>query len=167
MIYPVGKRLDMAEEHGAGAATAQAMPGAMDVEVFFGGLLAPGDSGADFRTKDLRAAAGEGIEAGFFQCEQSIGDGLLCQPGQVQDLNGGEGFQLEPRVERPQRFEQAGVVAERQGGMQAADNVQLGDAQAQRLAGLGDDFFDGELEAVGVALFAGEGAELAAQDAVI
>ena len=30
-----------------------------------------------------------------------------------------------------------------------------------------DDFLDGELEAVGVALLAGEGAELAAQDAVV
>src|SRR5208282_6341812 len=33
--------------------------------------------------------------------------------------------------------------------------------------GLGDDFLDGELEAVGVALLAGKGTELAAQDAII
>ena len=51
--------------------------------------------------------------------------------------------------------------------MQPADDVQLGDAQLQRLARLLDDLLDGQLEAVGVALLAGEGAELAAQDAVV
>src|ERR1019366_6964572 len=47
------------------------------------------------------------------------------------------------------------------------DDMQFGDTQAESLAGLGHDFLDGELEAIGVALLAGEGAELAAQDAVI
>ena len=97
VIHPVGERLDMAVEHGAGAAPAQAMPGAMDVEVFFGGFLAPGDGRADFLAKDLRAAAGEGIEPGLFQGAQGFGDGLLRQPGQVQDLNRREAFQLQPR----------------------------------------------------------------------
>ena len=67
VIHAVGERFDMAEEHRAGAAAAQAMPGAMDVEVFLGGFLAPGDGGADFLAEDLRAAAGEGIEAGVLQ----------------------------------------------------------------------------------------------------
>ena len=66
VVHPVGQRFDMAVKHGAGAAAAQAMPGAMDVEVFFGGFLAPGDRGADFLAENLRAATGEGIEAGFF-----------------------------------------------------------------------------------------------------
>jgi len=51
--------------------------------------------------------------------------------------------------------------------VQPADDVQLGDAQVQRLARFLNDFLDAELEAVGVALFAREGAELAAQDAVV
>ena len=167
VVHAVGQGLDMAEEHGARAAAAQAMPGAMDIEVFFGGFLAAGDGGADFLAEDLRAAAGEGIEAGFLQGAQRVGDGFLRQPGQVQDLDGREALQLQPRVQRAQRLEHVGVVAERQGGVQPADDVQLGDAQAQRLAGLGDDFLDAKLEAVGVALLAGEGAELAAQDAVV
>ena len=167
VIHPVGERFDMAVEHGAGAAAAQAMPGAVDVEVFFGRLLAPGDGGADFLAEDLRAAAGEGIEPGLFQGAQGFGDGLLRQPGQVQHLNRGEALQLQPGIQRAQRLKHVGVVAERQGGMQPAHNVQFGDAQAQRLAGLLDDLLDGELEAVGVALLAGEGAELAAQDAVV
>ena len=44
----------------------------MDVEVFFGGFLAPGDGGADFLAKDFRAAAGQGIEPGFLQVAQSV-----------------------------------------------------------------------------------------------
>src|ERR1039458_4978491 len=48
--------------------------------------------------------------------------------------------------------------------MQPAHDVQFGDAQAERLTGFLDDLLDRELEAVGVTLLAGEGAELAAQD---
>ena len=136
VVHPVGQRFDMAVEHGAGAAAAQAMPGAVDVEVFLGGFLAPGDGGADFLAEDFRAAAGEGIEPGLLQGAQGLGDGFLRQPGQVQDLDGREALQLQPRVQRAQRLEHVGVVAERQRGMQPADNVQFGDAQAQRLAGL-------------------------------
>ncbi len=139
----------------------------MDVEVFLGGFLAPGDRGTDFRAEDFRAAAGEGVEPGVLQSAQGLSDGLLRQPRQVQHFDRREAFQLQPRVERAQRLEHVGVVAERQGGVQPADDVQLGDAQAERLAGLGDDVLDGELEAVGVALFPGKGTELAAQDAVV
>ena len=64
VIHAVGERLDVAVEHGAGAAPPQPMPGAMDVEIFLGGFLALGDRGADFLAEDLRAAAGERIEAG-------------------------------------------------------------------------------------------------------
>jgi hypothetical protein len=39
--------------------------------------------------------------------------------------------------------------------------------QEQSLASFLHDFFDGKLEAIGIPLFAGERAELAAQDAVI
>src|SRR2546430_14908763 len=51
--------------------------------------------------------------------------------------------------------------------MQPADNVQLRDAQRQRFARLLNDFVRGQLETVLVALLAREGAELAAQDAVV
>ena len=70
-------------------------------------------------------------------------------------------------IQSAQGLQHAGVVAEGQGRVQPTDDVQFGDAQAKRLAGLLDDFLDGELEAVGVALLAGEGAELAVQDAVV
>ena len=51
--------------------------------------------------------------------------------------------------------------------MQSADNMEFRDAESERLAGLLDYFLDGELETIGVAFLSGEGAELAAQDAVI
>ena len=102
VIHAVGERFDVAVEHGAGAAPAQPMPGAVHVEIFFGGFLAAGDGGADLRAKDLRAAAGERIQAGGFQLAQRFGDGFLRQPGQVEDFDGGEAFQLQPRVQRAQ-----------------------------------------------------------------
>src|ERR1700679_4167023 len=51
--------------------------------------------------------------------------------------------------------------------MQPADNMQLGDADLQRLAGFPDNFFDGKLEAVRIAFLAREGTELAGKNAVI
>ena len=51
--------------------------------------------------------------------------------------------------------------------MQTADDVKFGDADGERGAGFFDDLFGAELPAVGVAFFAGERAELAAQDAVV
>src|SRR5438876_10827164 len=45
--------------------------------------------------------------------------------------------------------------------------MQFGDADVECLAGHFDDFLDTVLEAVGVAFFAGKGAKLAAQDAVV
>ena len=51
--------------------------------------------------------------------------------------------------------------------MQPAHDVQLRDAQPQRLARLADDLLDGELEPVRIPLLARERAELAAQDAVV
>src|ERR1051325_5979646 len=85
----------------------------------------------------------------------------------MEGFDGGETFQLEPRVERAQRFEHVGVIAERQRRVQSADDVQFRDAEPQRLARLLDHLLDAQLKAVLVALLAREGAELAAQDAVV
>ena len=85
----------------------------------------------------------------------------------MQNLDGGKTFQLQPRVQCAQRLQHVRVVSERQRWVQPADNVQFRDAQTQRFPGLLDDFLDGELESVRIALLARKGAELAAQDAVI
>ena len=70
-------------------------------------------------------------------------------------------------IQRPQRLEHAGVIAEGQGRMQSADDVQFSDAERERLARLLHNLFDGQLKAVGVAFLARERAELARQDAII
>ena len=51
--------------------------------------------------------------------------------------------------------------------MQSADDVQFGDAEFERLARPLDHLRNGQFEAVGVAFFAGERAELAGQYAVV
>src|ERR1700756_936680 len=51
--------------------------------------------------------------------------------------------------------------------MQSTNDMQFGDADGQRLTRLLDHLLDRELEAVRIALLAGERAELAAQDAVV
>src|SRR5581483_4568284 len=71
------------------------------------------------------------------------------------------------RIDRPQRFQHVGVITERQRRMQSADDVQLRDAELQRLARLLHDLLRGELEAVGVALLPRERAELAGENAVV
>jgi hypothetical protein len=51
--------------------------------------------------------------------------------------------------------------------MEATDDMKFGDTEMQRFARLLNDFVDTELKAVRIAFFPGEGAELAAQDAVV
>ncbi len=143
------------------------MPRAVDIQVLLSRLLAPGDGRTHFLAEDLRAAAGQGIEPGILQSTEGIGDRHLCQPGQVQDLNRSEAFQLQARVQRPQRPEHVRVVTERQGRVEPPDDVQFGDAQLQRLAGLRDDLRDAKLKPVRVARLARKRTELAAQDAVV
>src|SRR5690349_15605975 len=45
VIYSIGQRFNMAKEHGARAAAAHAMPGAMHLQVFIGRFLAFSDGG--------------------------------------------------------------------------------------------------------------------------
>jgi hypothetical protein len=96
MIHAVGVRFDVAVEHRAGAASAHAMPRAVDIEVFLGGFLAPRDGGADFFAENFRAAAGERIEAGIFQFAQRFLHGFFGEPCEVQNFNGGETFEVKP-----------------------------------------------------------------------
>src|SRR5438874_1027441 len=85
----------------------------------------------------------------------------------MEDFDGGKAFELEARIEFLQRAEHPGVVTEGKRRMQAADDVQLGDADTESFAGHLNDFFDRVLEAIGVPFFARKSAEFAAQDAVV
>src|SRR4026209_2391786 len=82
-------------------------------------------------------------------------------------FDGREAFQLKARVKLLQRAQHVRVIAEGQRRVQPADDMHLGDADGQRLAGLLHNLLDGMLEAVGVTFLAGEGAELAGEDAVV
>ncbi len=92
MIHAVGKAFDVAVKHRAGAAPAEPVPGAVDVQIFLGGFLALGDGAADFLAENFRAAAGERIEAGVLQFNQRLLDGFFGEPGEMQNFNGGETF---------------------------------------------------------------------------
>jgi hypothetical protein len=167
VIDSIGEGLDVSVEHGAGAAAAKAMPGAVDIEVFGGGFLAAGDGASDLGGEDFGAAAGEGIETGVTKGLEGLGDGVFGEPGEVEDFDGGEALQLQSRVEGFEGAEEIEVIGEGQGRMETADDMQFGDAEGEGFAGFGQHLVEGQLEAVGVAFLAGEGAELATEDAVI
>ena len=167
VIHAVFQRLDVAVEHGAGAAASQLVPGAVDAQVLLAAFLAGGDAAADLLAEDLCAAAGEGFKTGRLQFLEGVPNTLLGQPSQVQDFHGGEALELQARIHRLQGPQEPGVVGEGQRRVQPADDMEFGDAQGQRLTGLGHHLFFGQLKPVVVALLAAEGAELAAQDAVV
>src|SRR5215211_7338743 len=101
MVDALGERLDVAVEHGGGAAAAHAMPGAMHFRPFLGGFFAAADFVADLRIKYLRAAAGQRAEAFCAQKFQRRYDwqfeNAVCE---VSNLNGGESLDDKVRVER-------------------------------------------------------------------
>ena len=59
MIDAVGECLDVAVEHGAGAAAPHVVPGAMDLEPFFCALIASTNLIAHSRIENFRAAPGD------------------------------------------------------------------------------------------------------------
>ena len=83
MIHAVGERFDMAVEHGAGAALAQTVPGAVDIQIFLGGFFSLGDLRADFLAENFRAAPGERVQAGGLQFGERFQNGFLGEPGEV------------------------------------------------------------------------------------
>jgi len=165
VVDPVRGGLDVAVEHRAGAPLAHLVPGAMDFEPFVGAFLAAANLVADLGIENFRAAAGERTQPRFAQNFERLADGLFRDPlGQVPDFDGGERLDGEIGAGGLQRPKHLRVIGEGQLRMESADDVDFGDALGLlRLAG---HFLDviGELafRFVGTA---GEGAELAAQDA--
>src|SRR5688572_4014733 len=85
----------------------------------------------------------------------------------MENLDGRKTLQVKFGTNSAQGLQHLNVITEGQGGMQAADNMQFRDPDRESFTRFLDDVIHGELKAVGVALFAGERAELAAQDAVV
>ncbi len=78
------------------------------------------------------------------------------------DLARREGLDVDVGGELLEAAHHVEVVVERQVGVLAADDVDLGDAAGQRLASLVEHLVDREREGVGVAVVVAEGAEQAA-----
>ena len=104
MIHAIGKRLNVAVEHGAGAAPAHPVPGAMHIEIFLRRFLALRNGGPDFLAKDFCAAASQGVQAGVAQFGQRFPHRLPGKPRQVQHFNSREAFQLQSRIQGFQRL---------------------------------------------------------------
>src|SRR5262249_43576198 len=67
MIRAMSKRFDVSVKHGACAAAAHCMPGAMHIEPFAGGFLTATDLIANDRVEDLSATPGNRTEPGLAQ----------------------------------------------------------------------------------------------------
>ena len=68
----------------------------MYLQVLLGGFLALGDGGTDLLAENFRAAAGERIQPGGLQFNQGLFDRFFGQPGEVQNFNRRETFQVKP-----------------------------------------------------------------------
>src|ERR1043165_1668876 len=126
MVNAVFEGFDVAVKHRAGAAFAEFVPRAVDVEVFGGGFFSFGDGGADGGIKNFGAATREGVKTCFPQFAQSIADGFFGEAGEVKDFDGGKTFQLEIRIECAEGFDENDVVREGEIWMKAADDVKFG-----------------------------------------
>jgi hypothetical protein len=167
VVDAIFEGFEVAVEHGAGTTAAELVPLLVEFEPFSSGFLAAGDGFTDFGAEDFGTAAGEGIEAGVFEGLEDLGDGEFSDTGEVEDFDGGEAFELELGADGFEGGQHIGVVGEGEGGVEAADDMEFGDPDLEGFAGFLDHFIDGEFESVLVTFFAGEGAELAAEDAVI
>src|SRR5215472_8910138 len=101
MIDALSERLDMSEEHCAGTAACHLMPGAMHIQPFRGSFFAAANFIAHNRIENLRAAAGDGAEAGFTQSFQRIVDRHAKDPlSKMPHLDSGKGFDMKIGIKR-------------------------------------------------------------------
>ena len=142
------------------------MRGAVNLEVAIAAALVVRDLPAHALREDLGAAAGQRVEPGRHQLAQHLLVGLAVEIGEERDLDRGEALQVDVGPDALEAAEQLRVVVERQVGMQAVDDVDLG----ERLVGALPQLVPRLLErhrvgAVVAGLQAGERAEQAARDA--
>ena len=72
MIDPVSDCLDMAVEHGAGAASSHPVPNPVSVQPFGSRFLSPANLIPHYRVENLGPAAGHGTKAGIAQNFESL-----------------------------------------------------------------------------------------------
>ena len=165
VIDAVGVVFNVAVEHGRIRFEAQLVRRARGFEPLFAVNLVVADDGADARGEDLRAAAGHGVHTRLAQLEEGFFDAELGAASQKRDLHHGEGLDVHLGETFFEPLDQIQEELKRQIGVQAADDVELGDGF--RVAGGRGlpRLIEGHGVARGIALFAAEGAELAGRDA--
>jgi len=161
MVDAVFVVLDVAIEHGGIGAEAVFMGQARGVEPLAAVDLVIADDRAHAGGEDFGAAAGHGIDSRFAHADQGFVDGELGTAGQVRDFNHGEGLDMYLGETHFQAADKIEKIFEGQIGMEAADDVELGDgfgvAGGCRFPG----FFEGHGVPSGIAFGAAEGAEAA------
>src|ERR1700736_1810682 len=162
MVDAMFERLDVAVEHRASAATAHPMPDPMDIEPFLGRLLTAANPVAYFCVKNLRAATSDGAQTVFAQKLERVRnrhlENSICE---MTNLDRGESFNVQARIESAQTIQQFQIPFLFQGWMQTTDHVHFGDSKWKRVRHCLNNFTRCVLERMGVAFLGSKGAELA------
>ena len=137
MVDAVLDRLDVAVEHRGVGAQAKLVGRAMDGQPGPGVGLARADLRADLGVEDFGPAAGHAAQARGDQLFENRADRAFGALGEVVDLDGGPGLQVQPGKRGVQIAGHAQIPIERLGRMHAADDVQFRAAGIGRLAAAG------------------------------
>ena len=111
--------------------------------------------------EDLRAAAGQRIDARFLQLLQGLANRELGASREIRDLDHGERFDVDLREALLEAADEVEEILKRQIGMQSADDVKLGDRFGVSGGGRLPRFFERHGVGAGRVLLAAEGAETA------
>ncbi len=144
----------------------EAVRDAVDVEVAIGAALVVADLLPHPLGEDLRAAAGQRIEARVLELDEHLLVGHAVEIREERDLDGGEALEMNARTDPLEAAQQLQVVVERQIGMQAVDDVDFGQRLMGALPQLVPRLFERHrVRPVVAGLQPREGAEQAAGDA--
>ena len=165
--HALGGSFDVAVEHGRIGVDTEAVGGAMDFEPFVGADFSFEGFVMHAVVEDFGAAAGHAAQAGFTKGGQNVADAHAGDAAQVNDLDGGEGFDVELGAGGANAAEHVEVVIEFEPGVEAADDVDFGRAGVGGFSRGRDHLLDGHFVRALFAALAVEGAELAREGAHI
>src|ERR1043166_39982 len=147
------QRFDVSVKHRAGAAAAHGVPGAMDIEPFGSGFLAPANLVTHDWIENLGATSSDRTKSGCPQSFQRIANRHLKDSlSQVANLDRGKCLDLQLLVERTESPQEIEIPIFLQCGMQAAYHVHFGDAQWKRVRHSTHDFLSSIFKGMCVAL---------------
>ncbi len=126
VVHAVFVILNMAVEHGGVGAQADLVGHAGGLQPLAAVNLVIADNVAHALGKNLRSTTGHGLHPGFLQLHKRVADAQLGDLGQKGNLHHGERLQVHLRESLLQSGDELQEVLERQIGMQASDNVELG-----------------------------------------